>query len=101
MGNNLPMALTRKDVEHIAHLARLDVGDDEIAGVVTKLSSIVAFVDQLQGADIGDVAPMAHPLDLPQRLRPDAVTETDQRDLNQRNATAVEQGLYLVPRVIE
>ena len=100
------MALTRRDVEHIAHLARLDVGADEIAGVVTKLSSIVAFVDQLKQAELGDVEPMAHPLDLAQRLRPDVVTETDHRDSYQQNAkgrpgTSVEQGLYLVPRVIE
>lgn len=95
------MALTRKDVEHIAHLARLEVRPDEIAGVVDKLGRIVEFVDQLQQADTGAVQPMAHPLDVAQRLRPDQVTEADHRDLYQRNAAAVDQGLYLVPRVIE
>jgi aspartyl-tRNA(Asn)/glutamyl-tRNA(Gln) amidotransferase subunit C len=95
------MALTRKEVEHIAHLARLELREDEVAGVVAKLSGIMDFVDQLKQADLGDVAPMAHPLDLPQRLRADEVTETDHRDLYQRNAPAVDQGLYLVPRVIE
>lgn len=95
------MALTRKEVEHIAHLARLELREDEVAGVVAKLSGIVDFVDQLKQADLGDVAPMAHPLDLPQRLRDDAVTEADHRDRYQQNAPAVDQGLYLVPRVIE
>jgi aspartyl-tRNA(Asn)/glutamyl-tRNA(Gln) amidotransferase subunit C len=95
------MSLTTAEVQHIAHLARLEVGADEIAGVVSKLSSIMAFVDQLQQADLAGVAPMAHPLDMAQRLRPDQVSEADQRDLYQRNAAAVDQGLYLVPRVIE
>lgn len=66
-----------------------------------KLTEIVRFVDQLQAADTSGVTPMAHPLDQPQRLRADEVTETDQRERYQANASATERGLYLVPKVIE
>ena len=82
-------------------LARLRLGDDEIAETVDKLSRIVDFVDQLAAAATEDVVPMAHPLDVSQRLRPDAVTETDDRDRIQSNAPSVDGGLYLVPKVIE
>ncbi len=95
------MALSKRDVEHIAHLARLEVSDDEIADYVDKLSSIIDLVAQLGELDTSDVLPMAHPLDMSQRLRPDEVTETDQRDRNQRNSQAVGHGFYRVPKVIE
>jgi aspartyl-tRNA(Asn)/glutamyl-tRNA(Gln) amidotransferase subunit C len=95
------MKLTRQDVEQIAHLARLEINAAEIDGVVDKLCRIVEFVDQLQAADTGAVEPMAHPLDVAQRLRPDEVTESDHRDLYQQNSSAVADGLYTVPRVIE
>ena len=82
-------------------LARLHVADEEIADTVDKLSRIVDFVDQLAKAATDDVVPMAHPVNAVQRLRADVVTETDERDRIQRNAPAVKDGLYLVPRVIE
>jgi aspartyl-tRNA(Asn)/glutamyl-tRNA(Gln) amidotransferase subunit C len=82
-------------------LARLRVADDEFAETVEKLSTIVEFVDQLAALPTDDVVPMAHPLDQVQRLRPDEVTEPDQRDRIQQNAPAVEDGMYIVPRVIE
>jgi len=95
------MSLDKDQVQHIAMLARLRVADDEIADTVDKLSRIVDFVDQLSQADTEAVAPMAHPLDAAQRLRPDAVTESDERDEFQKNAPAVSGGFYLVPKVIE
>jgi len=95
------MALDEQDIRQIAHLARLEVSDDEIADYVDKLSRIMGLVDQLQQADTTDVSPMAHPLDMTQRLRPDEVTETDQRELFQKNAARVAEGLYTVPKVIE
>ena len=95
------MALTKRDVEHIAHLARLEVSEDEVADYVDKLSSILELVAQLGELDTTDVTPMAHPLDMTQRLRPDEVTETNQRDLFQRNSQATGEGFYRVPRVIE
>ncbi len=95
------MSLSKDQVAHIATLARLTLVDDELDDVVEKLSRIVDFVDQLKAAPTDEVVPMAHPLDQSQRLRPDQVTETDQRDRIQENAPAVRDGLYLVPKVIE
>ena len=95
------MSLDKDQVRHIAALARLNLSDDEYGESVAKLSKIVDFVDQLSQADTEGVVPMAHPLDATQRLRPDAVTETDERDRYQENAPSVTGGLYLVPKVIE
>ena len=95
------MSLDKDQVQHIAMLARLKLTDDEYAESVQKLSKIVDFVDQLSAADTTDVVPMAHPLDMAQRLRPDIVTETNDRDRYQENAAAVSDGLYLVPKVLE
>ena len=95
------VSLDKDQVQHIATLARLNLTDDEYAESVEKLSKIVDFVDQLSQADTEGVTPMAHPLDAVQRLRPDVVTETDERDRYQANAASVTDGLYLVPKVIE
>lgn len=93
--------LSQDAIRHLCRLARLEVTADQISDVQSKLSSIVALVDQLQAVDTKGVTPMAHPLDRPQRLRADEVTEADGRDLYQRNAPLVERDLYLVPKVIE
>ena len=94
------MSLTKDQVQHIALLARLKLEDAEFDDVVDKLSRIVDFVDQLQAAPTDDVVPMAHPLDMSQRLRPDAVTERIDREAIQANAPAVRDGFYLVPKVL-
>jgi aspartyl-tRNA(Asn)/glutamyl-tRNA(Gln) amidotransferase subunit C len=93
--------LRPEDIRRLGRLARLEITADEISDVSVKLSSIVAMVDELQAVDTTGVTPMAHPLDRPQRLRADAVTEVDQHELYQRNAPLVERDLYLVPKVIE
>jgi len=95
------VSLDKDQVQHIAMLARLKLADDEFAETVDKLSRIVDFMDQLSQADTSDVVPMAHPLNQAQRLRPDVVTETVDRDRFQQNAPLVEGGFYLVPKVIE
>ena len=95
------MALTTDDVLNIANLARLEINEVEIGAYQEKLSNILDMVDQLTAADTKGVVPMAHPLDMAQRLREDVVTETDQRKLYQQNAAQTEAGLYLVPVVIE
>ena len=96
------MALTREQVENIAHLARLELESGEIPQFQQSLSRIVDFIGELERADTAGVAPMAHPLPgLAQRLRPDAVTGRDEHELYQRNAPQVAAGLYLVPKVIE
>ncbi len=96
------MTLTRRDVENIALLARLEITEAELPVYVGSLSAILAFVEQLSGAATGDVLPMAHPLEgQVQSLREDCVTESDRREAYQANAPAVEAGLYLVPKVLE
>jgi len=95
------MALTSDDVLHIANLARLEITEAEVDVYSKKLTNILDMVDQLTAADTQGVVPMAHPLDMAQRLREDAVTETDKRKLFQQNASQTEAGLYLVPKVIE
>ena len=95
------MSLDKDQVQHIAMLARLRLADDEFSQTVDKLSRIVDFVDQLSAAPTDEVVPMAHPLNQVQRLRPDQVTESDDRDAVQKNAPSVSDGLYLVPKVIE
>ena len=95
------MSLDKDQVQHIAMLARLRLADNEFGETVEKLSRIVDFVDQLSQADTADVVPMAHPLHASQRLRPDRVTEPNDRDKVQENAPSVADGLYLVPKVIE
>ncbi|HET7201814.1 MAG TPA: Asp-tRNA(Asn)/Glu-tRNA(Gln) amidotransferase subunit GatC [Steroidobacteraceae bacterium] len=96
------MSLTRAQVEGIAQLARLEITEAQMPLYVDSLSRIIDFVEQLSAADTAGVEPMAHPMaDQVQRLRPDAVTEQDQRDKYQHNAPSVAAGLYLVPKVIE
>jgi aspartyl-tRNA(Asn)/glutamyl-tRNA(Gln) amidotransferase subunit C len=96
------MSLTRKDVESIAHLARLSITEAQMPVYVDSLGKIFSFVEQLNAADTAAVEPMAHPLkDQVQRMRADVVTESDQHEKYQRNAARVEAGLYLVPKVIE
>jgi len=97
----LPVPLDKDQVHHIAMLARLKLSDEEYAESIEKLSKIVDFIDQLSQAQTDGVVPMAHPLDAAQRLRPDAISEIDERDAYQENAPAVSGGLYLVPKVIE
>ena len=96
------MALTREQIENIAHLARLELQPAEVPVYQESLSAILDFVGELDRADTASVAPMAHPLPgLSQRLRSDAVTEQDHHELYQENAPQVASGLYLVPKVIE
>ncbi|MGD2117827.1 MAG: Asp-tRNA(Asn)/Glu-tRNA(Gln) amidotransferase subunit GatC [Chromatiales bacterium] len=95
------MSLTPEDIQKIAHLARMAVTENEAAAVASDLSNILGLVEQMNQVDTSEVLPMSHPLHMSQRLRADEVTETDQRDKFQAIAPAVEDGLYLVPKVIE
>jgi aspartyl-tRNA(Asn)/glutamyl-tRNA(Gln) amidotransferase subunit C len=95
------MSLSPEEVKKIAHLARLAVDTDELGKLGRELSTILDLVAQMDAAEADDVVPMAHPLEMAQRLRDDAVTETNRRDAYQANAPAVENGLFLVPKVIE
>lgn len=95
------MTISRKDIEKVAVLARIRVDDEQISALEQDLGNILDLVDQLSAADTDSVEPMAHPLNAVQRLRPDDVTESNQRESFQAIAPATENGLYLVPRVIE
>ena len=96
------MALSREQIASIASLARLELTPGEFPVYQQSLSRIVDFIGALDRADTTGVAPMAHPLPgLSQRLRPDAVTESDRHEAYQHNAPLVAAGLYLVPKVIE
>lgn len=95
------MTISREDIEKVAVLARIRVDDQQVSALEKDLGNILELVDQLGAADTDSVEPMAHPLNAVQRLRPDEVTETNQREAFQAIAPATENGLYLVPRVIE
>lgn len=95
------MSLSSEDVNRIAHLARLAIGEEDVPLYANNLSDILSFVAQMDTVDTATVVPMAHPLDAVQRLREDEVTEQNQRDHFQHIAPRAEAGLYLVPKVIE
>lgn len=95
------MSLSNEQVTAIAHLARLDVDESDLPDYARNLSDILSFVEAMNAVDTDSVEPLAHPLEMPQRLREDVVTEENQRDRFQAVAPQVEAGLYLVPRVIE
>lgn len=95
------MSLSRTDVERIAHLARLEIGEQEVAAYAETLSRILGLIEQMNAVDTEGVEPMAHPQEAGLRLRSDVVRETDQRDRFQSIAPAALAGLYLVPKVIE
>jgi len=95
------VSISREDIEKVAVLARIKVDDEQVSALEKDLGNILDLVDQLGAADTDSVEPMAHPLDAVQRLRPDVVTETNQREAFQAIAPATEDGLYLVPKVIE
>ncbi|WP_461517005.1 Asp-tRNA(Asn)/Glu-tRNA(Gln) amidotransferase subunit GatC [Porticoccus sp.] len=95
------MTIERADIEKLAELARIELNEATIAETTRSIADVLALVDQLQAADTEGVEPMAHPTDAVQRLRPDIVTETNQREAFQAIAPATEAGLYLVPKVIE
>ena len=95
------MALERSDVEKIAHLARLGLNDADIPQTTATLNNILSLIDAMQAVDTTGIEPLAHPLEATQRLRADVVTESNHREAYQAIAPAVENGLYLVPKVIE
>ena len=95
------MSLSDDQVRRLARLARIAIRPEESAAVLVQLNRVLGLVEEMRRVDTSGVEAMAHPLDAQQRLRPDAVTEPDRRELYQSVAPAVEGGLYLVPKVIE
>ena len=95
------MSLVHDQVRRLARLARIAIRPDETEAVLEQLNRVLGLIEEMRQVDTAGVEPMAHPLESSQRLRPDSVTEQDQRELFQSIAPAVEGGLYLVPKVIE
>jgi aspartyl-tRNA(Asn)/glutamyl-tRNA(Gln) amidotransferase subunit C len=95
------MSLSKDEVDRIARLARLAVRPEESAAVIERLNRVLGMIEAMRAVDTRSVEPMAHALDVVQRLRADEVTETDQHGAFQTVAPAVERDLYLVPKVIE
>jgi aspartyl-tRNA(Asn)/glutamyl-tRNA(Gln) amidotransferase subunit C len=104
------MALSIEDIKKIAHLARIEVSDNEATATLTKLTGILGLIEQMQAVDTKGIVPMSHSQDVVQRLRDDVVTKSNQREEFQKIAPvlgngsaekAVDNGLYLVPKVIE
>jgi aspartyl-tRNA(Asn)/glutamyl-tRNA(Gln) amidotransferase subunit C len=95
------MSVDRSDIAKLAELARIAISENTADQVAKSISDVLALVDQLQAVNTDGVLPMAHPLDATQRQRADLVTETNQREHFQAIAPATQDGLYLVPQVIE
>ncbi len=95
------MALTQDDVKRAARLARIAIDEKEADEVLVQLGRIFGMIEQMQAVDVSGVEPMAHAQDVMLRLRADVATEPDQHALFQSIAPKVENGLYLVPKVIE
>lgn len=95
------MALNIEDIKRIAYLARIEINEQEAAATLTKLSGILGLIEQMQAVNTEGIEPMSHSQDLTQRLREDVVTQINQREAFQAIAPLTENGLYLVPKVIE
>jgi aspartyl-tRNA(Asn)/glutamyl-tRNA(Gln) amidotransferase subunit C len=95
------MSLDHDQVRRLARLARITIRPVESMAVLEQLNRVLGLIDEMRRVDTTGVEPLAHPLDAEQRLRPDTVTDTNQRELYQSVAPAVEGGLYLVPKVLE
>jgi aspartyl-tRNA(Asn)/glutamyl-tRNA(Gln) amidotransferase subunit C len=95
------MAIEQDEIEKVAELARIRISEDELGQVTERITEILQMMDRLQTVDTDNVEPMANPMDATQQLRPDEVTEGNQRDTFQKIAPSVEDGLYLVPKVID
>ena len=95
------MSLDNSEIQKIAWLARLKIDEQDIPNYSDELSNILEMVEQMNSVDTRDILPLAHPLELSARLRPDEVTETNQREHFQEHAPLTQDGCYLVPKVIE
>ena len=95
------MILSDAEIRKIAHLARIEVSDEDIANMQPRLSKVLTMIDHMNSVNTDNVAPLSHPIDATQRLRLDDVTEMNQRDVFQAIAPSAAHGLYFVPLVIE
>jgi len=95
------MSVKKSEIAYISSLSKLKMEDAEMDNYTRQISEILEMIQQLEKVDTHDIEPMAHPLNMKQRLRLDLVTEENRRELYQKNAVVSEEGFYKVPKVIE
>ena len=95
------MSIDKSDIEHLCNLSKLNLDDEEQSVFLSQMQSILDMIEELQEVDTGDIEPMAHPLQMTQRLRDDEVTEFNDREKYQKNTEFAEDVFYKVPKVIE
>ena len=95
------MSIKKSEIAYISSLSKLKMEDSEIVNYTRQISDILKMIQQLEKVDTDDIEPMAHPLNMKQRLRADVITEENHRDLYQNNAVEFEEGFYKVPKVID
>ena len=95
------MSIDKSDIKHLCNHSKLNLDEEEQSVFLSQMQSILEMIEELQEVDTGDIEPMAHPLQMTQRLRDDEVTEFNQRDKYQKNTESAEDGFYKVPKVID
>ena len=95
------MSIKKSEIAYISSLSKLKMEDAEMGNYARQISDILKMIQQLEKVDTDDIEPMAHPLNMKQRLRADVITEENHRDLYQNNAVEFEEGFYKVPKVID
>ena len=95
------MSVKKSEIAYISSLSKLKMEDAEMDNYTRQISEILEMIQQLEKVDTHDIEPMAHPLNMKQRLRLDLVTEENRRELYQKNAVVFEEGFYKVPKVID
>ena len=95
------MSINKSDIEHLCNLSKLNLDEEEQSVFLSQMQSILDMIEELQDVDTGDIEPMAHPLQMTQRLRDDEVTEFNNREKYQKNTDFAEDGFYKVPKVID
>jgi aspartyl-tRNA(Asn)/glutamyl-tRNA(Gln) amidotransferase subunit C len=95
------MTIKKSEIAYISSLAKLKIEDAEMDNYTRQISDILKMIQQLEKVDTDDIEPMAHPLNMKQRLRVDVITEENHRELYQKNAVEFEEGFYKVPKVID
>ena len=95
------MSIKRSDIEHLCNLSKLSLDEEEKSLFLNQMKSILEMIQELEEVDTGDIVPMAHPLQMSQRLREDEITESNERNKYQKNTDCAEDGFYKVPKVID
>lgn len=95
------MSISKDTICKVAHLARINLNEEEIPKITQSITDILNLIDKMQAIDTSNIEPLANPHDATQRLREDCVTAINERDKLMQNAPNAQNGLFLVPKVIE